>query len=71
MTASAMVDGNQLDGADCVVVARDDVIDLVRVAVGIDDSDDRNAQLLGFANSDFLLSRVNDEQRARQLVHGP
>ena len=36
---------DELDRADSVVVTRDDIISVVRVAVGVDDSDDRNAEL--------------------------
>src|SRR5438552_1822296 len=37
--------GDELDGADGVVVAGNDVVDLVRIAVGIDDGDDGYLQL--------------------------
>src|SRR5690606_41275160 len=39
--------GHELARADRVVVAGDDVLDDVGVAVGVDDRDDRNAQLVG------------------------
>src|SRR5690625_1343574 len=40
--------GDQLDGADGVIVAGDDVVEQVRVAVGIGQCDDRDVQLVGF-----------------------
>src|SRR5690606_9908561 len=61
----------QPDGADGVVVAGDHVIDLVRIAVGVHDRDDGNAQLAGFVHGDALLARVNDEHRVRQPLHLP
>ena len=47
-----MLAGDQLDGTDGVVVAGDDIIDLVGIAVGIHDGHDRDAQLAGFGNGD-------------------
>src|SRR4051812_37135932 len=61
--------GQQLGAADRVVVTRDRVIDLVRVAVGVEDRDDRDAQLAGFADGDVLLLGVDDPNRARHLGH--
>ena len=37
----------QLDSADCVIVAWDDVVNAFRAAVGIDYADNRDAQLVG------------------------
>src|SRR5690606_36466400 len=59
----------QLDGTDGVVVTRDDVVDAFRAAVGIDDADDRNAQLVGFGDGDALVVDVDHEQRVRQAAH--
>lgn len=61
--------GDELDGADGVIVAGDGVVDLVGIAVGIDDGDDRDAQNAGLLHGDALLARIDDEQRARQLLH--
>ena len=57
--------GEQRDGADRVVVARDLVVDLVRVAVGVEDRDDRDVQLARLADGDVLLLGVDDPDRAR------
>ena len=56
-------------GADRVVVARDDVVDAVRVAVGVDQADDRDAQALGLAHGDRLGLEVDDEHRVRDARH--
>ena len=64
-----MLAGNQLDGADGVVVAGDDVVDLVGIAVGVHDGHDRDAQNAGLGHGDVLLAGINDEQRAGQLLH--
>ena len=56
-------------GADGVVVAGDDVLDDVGVAVGVDDGDDRDAELVGLGDGDVLLLRVEDEDGVGQLLH--
>src|ERR1700734_439610 len=61
---------DQLDAADRVVVARDDVVDDVRIAVRVGDGDDRDAGLVGFLHRDRLHGRVDDEHRRRERPHG-
>ena len=61
--------GEQGDGADRVVVARDLVVDLVRVAVGVQDRDDRDVQLVRLADGDVLLLGVDDPHRAGDPRH--
>ena len=51
--------GDELDGADSVVVAGDYVIDEVGIAVGIGDGDYGNVELAGFGYGDILVMRVN------------
>src|SRR5919108_3105036 len=60
--------GDQLDGADGIVVAGDDLVDLVRIAVGVGDGHDRDAQLAGLSDGDVLLARVHDVDRAGELL---
>ncbi len=55
-------------GADGVVVARDHVGDHVGVTVGVDDRDDRQAQLVGLGYRDVLLLGVDHEDGVGQLV---
>ena len=52
----------QADGADGVIVAGDNIVELVRVAVRIDDGDDGDVQLAGLGDGVALLAGVNDEQ---------
>jgi hypothetical protein len=59
--------GEQSDGADGVVVARDRVLDLVRVAVGVEDRDDRDAELVRLVDGEVLLLGVDDPDRGRGL----
>ena len=52
-----------------VVVARDDVVDVLRRVVGVDDADDRNAELLGLGDRDLVVADVDDEDRVGQRAH--
>ncbi|CAN4016717.1 GPR endopeptidase, partial [Dysosmobacter welbionis] len=61
--------GDQLDGADGVVVAGDHIIDLIGIAVGIGDGHHGNTQLVGLGDGVALLAGVHDEQGAGQLLH--
>ena len=63
--------GQQLGRADRVVVARDREVDLVRVAVGVQHRDDRDAQLAGLVDGDVLLLGVDHPDRRRDLRHVP
>ena len=51
---------------DGVVVARDDVVDDVGVAVGVDHGHDRKPQLPGLGDGDVLLLGVDHEDRVGQ-----
>src|SRR5690606_9945888 len=59
----------ELHGTDCIIVTGDDVVDAFRAAVGIDDADNRDAQLVGFADGDALVVDVDDEHGVRQTAH--
>ncbi len=61
--------GQQRDGADRVVVARDLVVDLVRVAVGVEDGDDRDVELARLVDREVLLLRVDDPDGAGHPGH--
>src|SRR5690242_7543947 len=61
--------GQQRGAADRVVVAGDLVVDLVRVAVGVEDRHHRDAQLAGLADGDVLLLRVDHPDGARHPGH--
>ena len=60
---------HELAGADRVVVAGDHVVDLGRVAVGVDEADDRDPQPHRLAHRDLLRFQVGDEDRVGQPVH--
>ena len=50
---------DQADGADGVIVAGDDIVNLVRVAVGVNDGDDGDVELAGLSDCVALLAGVN------------
>ena len=53
--------GDEADGADSVIVSGDNVICIVGIAVGVNDSDYRYAELLRFNKGVVLLEWLNDE----------
>ena len=61
--------GDQLDSADSIIVAGNNIVNLIRIAVGIYDSDNGDAQLVRFSNSDLLLAGIDNEHSSGQLVH--
>ena len=61
--------GDERARADRVVVAGDDEVDAVRVAVRVDQADDRDAQALRLADRDHLGLEVDDEHRVRRALH--
>ena len=61
--------GQQADGADGVVVARDREVDQVGVAVGVEDADDRDPQLAGLLDGEVLLVGVDDPDGGRRAAH--
>src|SRR5262249_41338714 len=60
---------DELDRPDRVVVAGDHVVDQIRIAVGVRDGDDRDAQLARLADRDRLLVRIDHEHRVRHRPH--
>ena len=60
---------DQLDAADGVVVARDDVVDRLRVGVRVDDRDDGDVQADRLLDGVRLLDAVDDEDAAGLLGH--
>ena len=59
----------QPDGADGIVVAWNDVIDVIGGTVCIHDGNHRNAQLAGLFYRDILMADVNNEQCVGQSLH--
>src|SRR6267142_3289812 len=72
--AAAVQDGvgdagrEQLDGAYRVVVARYRVVDVLRIAIGIHHSDDRDIELARLVDRDVLLLGVDHEEGVRQAI---
>src|SRR5690606_9330141 len=61
--------GVQLDRTHGVVVAGNQIVDIIRRAVRIDDGDDGNAELLRLVDRDALVTDVDDEQHIGQRLH--
>ena len=59
----------ELDGADRVVVARDHEVDVVGIAVGIDDCDDGDPEALCLGHRDRLAIHVDHEEHVGQARH--
>jgi len=62
--------GDQLDRTDGIVVRGDDEVDLVGIAVGVGDGDDRDVEFAALTDRDVLVVRVDDEDRRGHAVHG-
>src|SRR5262245_40078237 len=61
--------GEQPNRAERVVVSRHDEIHFIRIAIRIDDADDRNLELAGFVDRDFFLLRIDDKYGIREPRH--
>ena len=61
--------GEQRYRADRVIVTRDRVVNIVGVAVGVEDGNNRNTELLRLVNSEVLLVGVNHPYRRRGAGH--
>src|SRR5437763_14318943 len=57
------------DGADGVVVAGDDVVDALGIAVRVDQRDDGNAEARRLVDGDMLLLRIDHEETTRKPRH--
>ena len=60
---------DQVARADRVVVAGDDVVGLVGIAVRVDECDHRHVQPARLAHGELLLLQVDDEDRVRLPAH--
>src|SRR5215472_12523307 len=61
--------GEEADGAQGVIVAGDDPVHHVGIAVGVHDGDDGDAHAAGFLDGDLFGVRIDDEHGVRQLGH--
>ena len=60
---------DQVAGPDRVVVAGNDVVGLVGVAVRVDERDDRQAEPAGLTHGELLFLQVDDEDRVGLALH--
>ena len=61
--------GDEFDGADGVVIARNDEVDQIGVAVGVGECHDRDVKLPCLVDRDVLVVRIDDEENGRKAVH--
>ena len=61
--------GKQTNSTNSVIIAGNDVIDVVGIAVGINNRHHRNTQLTGFFYGNGLFFRVDNENSAGELGH--
>ncbi len=59
------------DRADSVVVCRDEEVGIVRVAVGVGDGNDGNAEATRLVHRQLFALGIDDEDRRRELGHVP
>ncbi|MPN06407.1 hypothetical protein SDC9_153663 [bioreactor metagenome] len=60
---------DDLDGFHGVIVGGDRIIDVFGIAVGVDDGHNRNSELVGFADGDFVMADVHDNHHIGQFLH--
>ena len=64
-----MRDANSLIERSASSLPGIDEVDLVGIAVGVDDADHRDLQLARLVDGDLFLARVDDEERVGQPAH--
>ncbi len=57
------------NSANRIVVTGDDIIDASGIAIGVDDTEDRNTEFIRFTNSNVFVLDVYDENRIGQSAH--
>ena len=58
-----------MDCADGIVIARNRVVNAGRIAIAVDDTNHRNADLVGLGHRDVLAVGINDKQHVGQSTH--
>ena len=61
--------GNQRHRADRIVIAGNRYRDQIRICIGIDNSDHRNAEFVRLRDGDTFALRIHHEQRSREPPH--
>ena len=59
----------QADGANRIVVARNDVINACWITVGIHHTKHRNTELVRFSDRNMLVLHINNKNCVRQTAH--
>ena len=59
----------EFDRPNRVIVTGNDVIDTIGITIGIDNTYDRNTELIRFGNGDALMINVNHKQYVGQSTH--
>src|SRR5450756_3205578 len=62
--------GDETERPDCIIVCWNLVVDLVRVAVGVDDGDHRNTKHMCFLDGAMLLVGIDDIDGTGKTFHG-
>jgi hypothetical protein len=57
------------NGAHRVIIARNEIINTIRIGVAINNRHNRNAKTIGFLNSDGLFICIEDKQHIRNAAH--
>ena len=61
----------QLDGTDGIIVGRNDIVNVLRVAVGIHQGNDRDIQQIRFTDCRFFTPDIDDEEQIGSAFHRP
>ena len=60
---------HQFDGADCVVIGRDQVVDIGWVAVGVNHRYDRHALEIGFMDRRIFPADIHNKDQVGKAIH--
>ena len=60
---------DQLNSTNRIVIARNRIINRIRITVGVNDSDYRDTQTVSLGNGNRLTVDIHDEQGTRGLLH--
>ena len=61
--------GDQLGGLDGIVIAGNQKVNRIWIAIGVDNGNDRNARQIGLVHGNGLGVRIDDEHQAGPLLH--
>ena len=55
---------DQLDRPNRIIIARDRIVDQIRIGIRVGNGDDRNPEAMGLGNRDALSTDIHDEDGA-------